>query len=133
MVWNDNGLNRYDGYEFVVYNTWYVTTSISDNEITSLFEDENGNLWIGTSKGILNKFNYKTETFEHFDIANTSDWYLLDEEKFVNVPLTLSRNQLSSITSIDQDKIGNLWIGTWGKGLIKFNPKTNQKKYFLSL
>ena len=126
-----NGLNRYDGYEFVVYNNLTdVTTSISDNEITSLFEDENGNLWIGTSKGILNKFNYKTETFEHFDIANTSDWYLLDEEKFVNVPLTLSRNQLSSITSIDQDKIGNLWIGTWGKGLIKFNPKTHQKKYF---
>ncbi|MFZ1291367.1 MAG: two-component regulator propeller domain-containing protein [Melioribacteraceae bacterium] len=125
-----NGLNRFDGYEFVVYNN--ITddsSSISDNEITSLYEDNDGFIWIGTAKGILNKFNPKTETFKHFDIASSSDWYLIDEEKFYNYPLTLSRNQNSTITAIDQDIDGNLWIGTWGKGLIKFHPKTHQKKY----
>ncbi|MBK8946733.1 MAG: hypothetical protein IPM32_15875 [Ignavibacteriae bacterium] len=126
-----NGLNRFDGYEFVVYNNISEdSNSISDNEITSMLEDREGFLWIGTSKGMLNKFNPKTEKFEHFDIASSSDWYLIDEEKFYNYPLTLSRNQNSTITTIDQDNEGNLWIGTWGKGLIKFHPKTNLKKYF---
>ncbi|MBK7106538.1 MAG: hypothetical protein IPH62_14770 [Ignavibacteriae bacterium] len=125
-----NGLNRFDGYEFVVYNNITEdSSSISDNEITSMYEDKEGFIWIGTAKGILNKFNPKTETFKHYDIASSSDWYLIDEEKFYNYPLTLSRNQNSTITTIDEDNDGNLWIGTWGKGLIKFNPKTNQKKY----
>lgn len=126
-----NGLNRYDGYEFVVYtNNPDDSSSISDNEITSLYEDAEGYLWIGTAKGILNKFDPNTETFTHFDIANTSDWYLTEDEVFFNYPLTFTRNQNSSITTIAQDQNGYLWIGTWGKGLLKFNPETNQKKYF---
>ncbi|MCB0752794.1 MAG: hypothetical protein KDC52_15085, partial [Ignavibacteriae bacterium] len=125
-----NGLNRYDGYEFVVYtNLAKDSLSISDNEITSLYEDDEGFIWIGTAKGMLNKFDPKTETFRHYDIASSSDWYSIDEEKFYDFPLTFSRNQNSTITTIDQDNEGFLWIGTWGKGLLKFHHKTNQKKY----
>ncbi len=126
-----NGLNRYDGYEFEVYNNKLKDSlSLSDYEITSLFEDAEGFLWIGTAKGMLNKFNPKTETFEYFDIASSSDWFSIEDEKLSNYPLTFSRNQNSSITTIAQDKDGFLWIGTWGKGLLKFHPKTMEKKYF---
>lgn len=55
-----NGLNRYDGSEFIIYR--HVpgdSLSLSDNYIISLAEDHNHNLWIGTSRG-LNKLDLKT-------------------------------------------------------------------------
>ncbi|MCP5062902.1 MAG: hypothetical protein GY936_10605 [Ignavibacteriae bacterium] len=126
-----NGLNRYDGYEFVVYTkTPGDTSSISDNEISTIFEDSEGYLWIGTAIGVLNRFDPKTEQFKHFDIASSSDWYSSNDNKFYNYPIAFSRFQYSTVTSIAEDKDGMLWIGTWGKGLIRFDPKTNQKKYF---
>jgi len=125
------GLNRYDGYEFVVYvNDINDSLSISDNEITSLFEDDKGYLWIGTSKGTLNKFDPGSETFIHYDIAKSSDWYSTSDVKFYSLPLSFSRNQNSSITAITQDKSGNLWVGTWGKGIVKFNYETGKKKFY---
>ncbi len=125
------GLNRYDGYEFLVYsNDASDSLTISDNEITSLFEDRKGNLWIGTSTGVLNKFDPQTETFSHFDLAGSSDWSISMEDEIYDTPITFSRNQISTITTIDQDSKGNLWVGTWGKGVIRFNSESNKKKYF---
>lgn len=125
------GLNRYDGYDFIVYlNELNNPNSISNNKITAIHEDKNGVLWIGTSEGILNKFDPKTEKFQHFDIAKSSDWYSSEDEKFYNYPLTFSRHQMSTITTIAADNEGNLWLGTWGKGLVKFNPDTEKKKYY---
>src|SRR5678816_3317379 len=41
------GLNRYDGYNFVVYRHDAAdSTSLADNFIQSLFEDSEGRLWI---------------------------------------------------------------------------------------
>ena len=125
------GLNRYDGYEFVIYqNNFGDSLSISDNDLTVLFEDRQGFLWVGTKDGVLNKFDPLTENFEHFDIASSSEWYSLENEEFYNYPLTFNRYQNSSITSITQDKAGNLWVGTWGKGIVRINPESGDKKYF---
>lgn len=125
------GLNRYDGYEFLVYqNDFSDSLSISDNDLTYLFVDAEGFLWIGTKDGVLNRFDPLTENFEHYDIASSSEWYSLESEEFYSYPLTFSRYQKSSITSIAQDLDGNLWVGTWGKGIVRFNPKTGDKKYF---
>ncbi len=58
------GLNRYDGYEFVIYqNDFNDSLSISDNDITELYQDKNGYLWIGTTDGILNKFDPLNRNF----------------------------------------------------------------------
>jgi ligand-binding sensor domain-containing protein len=128
------GLNRYDGYEFVIYqNDFNDSLSISDNDITELYQAKNGYLWIGTTDGILNKFDPLTETFEHFDIAKSSEWYSLEEQDFYNYPLTFNRYLNSTITSITEDKQGFLWIGTWGKGLVKFNPQNGAKRYYYHL
>ncbi|MCW8848703.1 MAG: triple tyrosine motif-containing protein [Melioribacteraceae bacterium] len=128
------GLNRYDGYEFVIYqNDFNDSLSISDNDITELYQDKNGFLWIGTTDGILNKFDPLTETFEHFDIAKSSEWYSLEEQDFYNYPLTFTRYLNSTITSITEDKQGFLWIATWGKGLVKFNPSNGAKRYYYHL
>lgn len=45
----DDGLNRFDGYEFKVYtNTNGDLSSLSDNYIITLYEDSGGNIWVGT-------------------------------------------------------------------------------------
>jgi serine phosphatase RsbU (regulator of sigma subunit)/ligand-binding sensor domain-containing protein len=63
----ESGLNRYDGYEFKVYmHDPFDSTSIAENNILSLAEDQSGALWIGTANGGLNKFTRDLETFEHF-------------------------------------------------------------------
>lgn len=64
-----NGLNRYDGKNFVVYkNNQKDSLSLSNNHIYCLAEDHNQNLWIGTLSG-LNVLDMKTNRFIHvFDI-----------------------------------------------------------------
>lgn len=59
-----NGLNRFNGYSFEVYNYRPAdTTSLSNNWIYAIAEDREGNLWIGT-KGGLNRYIRRENRFE---------------------------------------------------------------------
>ena len=61
-----DGLNKYDGYNFTVYKKNPVdTNSISHNWIWNIFEDIHENLWIATWNG-LTKFNPATNQFFRF-------------------------------------------------------------------
>ena len=63
----EDGLNRYDGYKFVVYRPEPDhPASISDRWITVLLEDSKGNLWIGTRQGGLNRYDPVTDTFVRY-------------------------------------------------------------------
>lgn len=73
FIWiaTDNGLNRFDGYDFkVFYHDTEDSASISNNVVRSILEDLNGNLWIGTLDG-LNLYHRKTETFKHFNTTQS--------------------------------------------------------------
>jgi two-component sensor histidine kinase/ligand-binding sensor domain-containing protein len=92
----DDGLNKYDGYQFTIYrNTPEDSLSISDNSVHSITEDNLGNIWIGTNLG-LNKFDQKTNQFFHF-------YY-----KYQN-PFSISHNKINVVYF---DKFDNLWVGT---------------------
>lgn len=98
-----NGLNKYDGYTFDVYqHDPNNRKSLSDNHILCLTEDNEKNLWIGTNSG-LNKLTYTTQEIERFFSLNDST--------------TLSS---SSILSLYTDLEGDVWIGTFS-GLNKYN------------
>lgn len=109
-----NGLNRYDGYTFTVYKKDVEDSlSISNNNISSIVEDKNGYLWIGTTEGGLNKFDKKSKIFKRFmmkpDDANS-----------------LNENRIYSL--LCEDSI--LWIGTKAGGLNKLNILTNKFNSF---
>ncbi|WP_195999992.1 ATP-binding protein [Clostridium sp. 1001271B_151109_B4] len=67
-----NGLNRYNGFEFEIYNKGFSEKrNIVDSYITCLNEDLNNNLWVGTLDG-LSKINLKTEEISNYTINNSS-------------------------------------------------------------
>lgn len=56
-----DGLNRYDGYSFEIFNTdRTISNSLSNNTIRSLAEDQYGRIWIGTDNG-LNFYDQRKE------------------------------------------------------------------------
>ena len=59
----DNGLCRYDGYDFDYYETSREENALWDNRIIDVVSDNNHLLWITSSKG-LQVFNTLTNKFE---------------------------------------------------------------------
>lgn len=115
FIWigTESGVNRYDGYDFIVYTPDIRNPeSLSNNWVYSIYEDHLGNIWIGTDGG-LNRFNREKEIFTR---------YLHDPEK----PNSLSNNK---VFTIFEDKSGSLWIGT-DNGLNKFDRKDESFKRY---
>ncbi|MCJ8270705.1 MAG: ATP-binding protein [Psychrosphaera sp.] len=75
--------------------------SLSDNAISSIVEDGEGMLWIGTHGGGLNKYSRHTKHFEHFKHSRSD-------------PDSLSGN---SVFTLFKASNSTLWIGTKGSGL----------------
>src|SRR5690349_10642895 len=66
-IGTQDGLNRYDGYNFTVYKPDSTNpASLSDRWITALSEDEEGYLWVGTRLGGLNRYNPVTGDFKRY-------------------------------------------------------------------
>lgn len=120
-----SGLNKYDGYTFKVYlNNPMDSTSISDNGVSSLYEDHEGYIWAGTSGGVLNRFDRRSETFERYNITSLEENNESIGDYYYEYPILYSRNSDNSVTSISEDEHGNIWAGTWGRGIYVLDKKT---------
>ncbi len=111
FIWigTESGLNKFDGYNFKVFNTDPDNPfSIQGRIIKNLFEDSKGLIWISFLTGGLSYYDPKTEKFLNF-LANK------------NLKDGLSDN---IINTIFEDRRGNVWIGT-NNGLNKFERKNN--------
>jgi two-component system sensor histidine kinase ChiS len=110
-----DGLNRYDGYEFEVYKTDPDNPySTSSNYILSIYEDSDGILWFGTNGGGLNSFDRETEQFIS---------YLTDPAD----PNSVSSNFVSQIF---EDSEVLLWVGTIGGGLDQLDRETGRFTHY---
>ena len=110
----EDGLNRYDGYTFKVYRPDVDDpNTISDRWVTALAEDEDGNLWVGTRQGGLNRFDPRSGLFTVYRrdpvqrSSLTDDW----------------------VRSLLFDSRGILWVGTF-RGLDRFDPDTETFSHF---
>jgi len=167
-----DGLNKFDGYKFTVFNRDPVDkNSLTGNHIHCLYEDRNDMIWIGTWSGGLNLYDPMLDKFYHFKYEkgvqqsiqnnrittiigdkNSQDnviwigtdgggfsklWYKNENQHYFehyqhnpNDENSLSDN---NVTSLLQDENGIIWIGTKNGGLNRFNPETNEFKAFTNL
>ncbi len=110
----EDGLNRYDGVRIKVYRpSPNDPFSLSDGYILSIGEGSQGDLWIGTLNGGLNRYVRDLDRFEH---------YRHEPEN----PMSLSHD---SVQVVFCDSRGDLWVGT-RKGLNKFDFKTESFRSF---
>ncbi len=151
------GLNQIYSKFFVNFGKSAGTMS---NNIWSFLEDENGDFWIGTEKGITQfpgfftkgkKKPYRQFTTKdglptgtallamQFDI-NHDLWvgsfnaglYKWNGKRFEKTILldSLKGNLNRSITKIINDRQGNLWITTFRNGITRYHPRTGEIKHF---
>ena len=93
--------------------------SLSHDNISEIFQDQSGTLWIGTNGGGLNKLVLDTS-------ASNVEGSDREIERFIHYQHDPSdRESLSddAITAIYQDREGVLWIGTYIGGLNVFDPQ----------
>lgn len=149
----EDGLSRFDGYTFRTFKTSLKSPhSISNALVLAIAEDQQGNIWLATRGGGLNKFNPRNEKFTHYYVSST-----LASDNNITSMIVDSRNNIwvgtssggfyffdsllgifkqyhlidhlgfsvsGSVRAIIEDSKGNLWIGTISSGLYHFNPKT---------
>ncbi len=96
------GINKLNADRLQTWNEMHQRDnphSLSSNLINSIYEDDQGNLWVGTVEGGLNKRSQGSNEFIHFTTHTSAG---------------LSHNTVSSIVTDNQNR---LWVGTWGWGI----------------
>ena len=117
FIWfgTNNGLNRYDGYKFEVFQqNSSDTASITDNDINAITSDKDGNLWIGTAGGVC-KLNCETFKFSRVNLVSSNPLLCPD---------------IGYITAMSNDSEGNIMIGTHN-GLFFYNQQSKSFRHIL--
>jgi signal transduction histidine kinase/ligand-binding sensor domain-containing protein len=96
-VGSREGLFRYDGYQAVAYlPDANQPGHISDVDVRSLYEADDGALWVSTNTGGVNRRDPRTGLFTQFHHASADPRSLSDE----------------SVYAVGQDAQGRVWVGT---------------------
>jgi len=157
-----NGLIRYGtaNAKVTFFNHQVGKNSIADNNVRCIGKDAEGNIWLGTFKGlsILNLANLSFDNYFHqvsqpYTISQNSvrciyqdkqkamwlgtyyggvNYYHKNDIKFNLLSQNTGKTSLNDevIGIIKQDDKGNFWIGTNDKGLNYWNRNTNTISYF---
>ena len=153
-----DGLNKYDGYNFTIYNK---QNGLSNETINAILEDELGRIWIGTENG-LNCLNRKTGKITVYkSIAadsttlsgnwinhlyqdkpgqliictthgiNTFDFNSGTIKRYQNGERGIRNLRSNWINYIFCDSEGKYWAGS-NFGLVRYDPITHENIRFLN-
>ncbi|MFN8116928.1 MAG: two-component regulator propeller domain-containing protein [Bacteroidia bacterium] len=130
--------------------------SLSSNKISCILKDKQNNLWIGTEE---NGINIYFNSLNKFPLYNTSNGlgndfvYSILQLNNKNIligtenglyslnPITnevsdynllLKKHQIFTVLSLLEDTQGRIWIGSYGQGIIVYDPKTRKEIKLLS-
>lgn len=116
------GLNLLDPKEekFIIFrNVPENKKSISDNNINTVYVDSKNSLWIGTEDGGLNQLDLNK--YQDFNLSNVKfSRFMYDPADFYSI----SENH---ITSIYENSLNELWIGTYSQGLNKVKVNSSDR------
>lgn len=110
LVGSEKGLNIFDPVKNHFIDLLIndpQQANLSHSNVTSIYLDQNGVLWVGTKRG-LSKFDTYGKDFKLFKTKN------FDPTE-------------SIVTGIQESEDGQLWISTMGGGLFRFNGNHNNQ------
>lgn len=111
--------------EINVFRHTEEENSLIDNRVRGIFEDSRGVFWIGTAGDGLHTMNRENGTFTRHTYDAQSP------KKLSRPPIREFFNfGVDHITFIEEDDKGCIWIGTFGNGLNRFDPKTGITNHY---
>ena len=153
-----NGLNRYDGTSILQFDCDDLEEGTGNHNIGALFEDKERNLWVGTDRGVY-IYNPAVDVFKRFKIAS-SEGITLDnwvaeilsdslDNIWVLIPdqglFRYKDGKVHHYSLIDKDNLknnnpecicineqGEVWVGTSGIGLFKYNYRDDNFEQYLT-
>ena len=157
-IWigTDDGLNRYNGYEFKHYNhDEYNKNSIANDYICDIAEDKNGYIWVSTTNGLSRIDTDKDEIKNYYskedsgNLSNSNLWQILctkdnrliastidglnvydkNKDKFTRILYKEGELPSQYIYSLEEDINGHIWVGT-DNGLVELDKDLNIVKSY---
>ena len=157
-IWigTNDGLDRYNGYEFKYYkHDKYDKNSIANNYIVDIIEDKNGYIWVSTIGG-LSRINPDKDEIKNYyskedsgNLSNSNLWQILctkdnrliastidglnvydkNKDKFTRILYKEGELPSQYIYSLEEDINGHIWVGT-DNGLVELDKDLNIVKSY---
>jgi len=111
LIWigTQEGLNRYDGYDFTnFYHRIDDPKSLSHDQVRALLSDSSGRLWVGTDAG-LDVFNPQLQAFDRFSLGDGG-------QTVASI----------SVFALAEGMDGDVWVGT-DRGLVQVRPNGSER------
>ncbi len=98
---------------------------MADNNISKIIEDKEGNLYVGTAKATLHRYNREQDCFERLNSQNKNYPYAPLGKGFTFFK--------AAVLGFVQDRESNYWVSTFSGGLNYFDLKHNLMKHYPDL